>query len=192
MIRKGFPEDQRHRAAELYWQAFGPKLGRVLGQQERAVALISRSLDPSHAYCALDGSGTLIGFAGFRSPHGALTRDRLRDFTATYGTLTGCARWLAMRLLSGPEGTALMVDGLAVALSARSRGVGTALVEAVAREALERGYDRLELEVAVQNTKARNLYLRRGFEPAAQRQKRFFGWLTGITGTERMVRYVAP
>lgn len=37
-LRRGFPLDQRDAAARIYWDAFGGKLGRVMGPDARALA----------------------------------------------------------------------------------------------------------------------------------------------------------
>jgi ribosomal-protein-alanine N-acetyltransferase len=58
---------------------------------------------------------------------------------------------------------------LAVAPSARRRGLGSALVEAVAGAAAAGGARRLFLEVAADNTAALALYRRAGFAMAGER-----------------------
>ena len=40
IIHHGLPDHLRHDAARLYWQAFGGKLGRVLGPERLAFALL--------------------------------------------------------------------------------------------------------------------------------------------------------
>ena len=59
---------------------------------------------------------------------------------------------------------------LAVAPWARRRGVGAALVEAVAIEAVARGAGALFLEVAADNDAAVGIYLKTGFEQAGLRR----------------------
>ena len=41
-IERGLPDHLRAEAAALYWQAFGGKLGRVLGPEEAALRFLTR------------------------------------------------------------------------------------------------------------------------------------------------------
>lgn len=192
LVSKGFPETDRRAVAELYWHAFESKLARVLGPDRKALALIERALDPDYVICARDRTGNLLGVAGMRTDLGALTRDRFVDFLAVYGPFGGPLRAIALRLAAGPAGTGLGVDGLSVRPDARNRGVGTALVEAVAREALALGYDRMHLDVAGHNPRARELYARRGFESVEDWKSGVMAHLFGVRTLTRMVRRIAP
>jgi ribosomal protein S18 acetylase RimI-like enzyme len=59
------------------------------------------------------------------------------------------------------------MDGLFVAPEARSRGVGTRLLDAIAEEARLRGYREVRLDVVDENTRARALYERVGYRAVA-------------------------
>ena len=48
-IRHGLPEHLRPDAAALYWQAFGGKLGRVMGPNQRALRFLQRVIRADHA-----------------------------------------------------------------------------------------------------------------------------------------------
>ena len=98
----------------------------------------------------------------------------------------GCCR-TAARARKRPG---LLVDGIFVADSHRGRGVGSALIEALAREALSRGLARVRLDVTHENPRARALYERRGFVPVAQQSGRLLPWLFGFSGAVTMVRQV--
>lgn len=67
---------------------------------------------------------------------------------------------------------------LAVRPAARRRGLASRLVEAAERQAADAGAERLFLEVAEDNTAARGLYDRLGFE-AAGRRRRYYARETG-------------
>ena len=73
-ITQGFSDTERSQVAKLYWSAFGVKLGRVMGPDQRALGFIEDVLDPTHAICARDEHGSLIGVAGFKTHKGALDR----------------------------------------------------------------------------------------------------------------------
>jgi ribosomal protein S18 acetylase RimI-like enzyme len=70
---------------------------------------------------------------------------------------------------SAPEALAierpLEVETVAVLPTARGRGIGTALMDAVDAWARERGIEHLTLSVRTNNDGARRLYERRGFHP---------------------------
>jgi GNAT superfamily N-acetyltransferase len=57
------------------------------------------------------------------------------------------------------------VGGIGVVPSARRTGAGEALMRALHEEALQRGVERVWLEVIVENTAARTLYEKLGYEP---------------------------
>jgi ribosomal-protein-alanine N-acetyltransferase len=80
------------------------------------------------------------------------------------GSLIGFAVvWFA-----GAEGE---LGDLAVQSAWRRRGVASALIEAVVREAAERGATEIYLEVRESNEAARGLYERHGFEVINQRTR---------------------
>ena len=59
------PASLREAGATLYLEAFGPKLGRVLGHGTRPRAYLAEAILPDHALAALSGDGDLLGMAGF-------------------------------------------------------------------------------------------------------------------------------
>ena len=74
-----------------------------------------------------------------------------------------------------PEGAGVLtINGLAVALDARGRGVATALLEAAAAEAGRRGARKISLHVHSTNTSARRLYERHGYVIEGVHPNEFF------------------
>lgn len=179
-------------AAQLYWLAFRSKLGRLLGPDERALRLLDRVLRADHALVALAPDGTVIGVAGFRSPRGGfmvLGADSLAD---VYGLFGGWWRgWLIGLLSSEVDNQHFLIDGLAVAPVWRGRGVGTALLNALEHEAQRRGYDLLRLDVADDNHRARDLYLRHGFDPMRHDRLWLLAPVFGMRGSTMMVKRVS-
>jgi ribosomal protein S18 acetylase RimI-like enzyme len=170
----GLRPDQRARAAQLYWNAFAGKLGRVMGPQRRALDFIERVIAPQFAVAARDTQGRLIGVIGFRTPLGSFVGGGTGDLRASYGRIgglwrAGCLRALAQDLEPGT----MMVDGLAVCRDARGQGIGTALVETLCRYSQSQGYSALCLEVVEENLRARALYHRLGFVETGQRNSAF-------------------
>lgn len=164
IIVPGLRDEDRARAVSLYWQAFGGKLGRVLGPEPKAMAFIGRVLDPSHAISARDAAGQLIGVAGFKTHLGGFVGGGFSDLRAIYGLFGALWRAALLALLERDvENERFLMDGIFVDASARGQGVGTKLLDAVAREAHERGYREVRLDVIDSNFRARALYLRCGF-----------------------------
>jgi len=71
-VTTGIPDANRAEAAALYWDAFGEKLGFVMGPKYRALTFITRVLRSDHGICAFDDNGRLLGVAGFKTAQGAM------------------------------------------------------------------------------------------------------------------------
>lgn len=163
-LRHGIPESARDAAAQLYWQAFGGKLGRVLGPEARALPFVRAVMRPDHAIVALDDAGRLLGMAGYRSAEGSFAGGSVEEVRAHYGQL-GAAWRLPLLWALGHEAPDdhFALDGICVAADARGLGIGSALVEAICDEARARGHAGVRLEVVDSNPRARALYERLGF-----------------------------
>lgn len=183
----GLPEDQRTNAAELYDEAFGPKLRRAVGDTQQRIALLSASFVNPYAFCA-HVDGQLVGLAGFQTSQGRLTGG------ITFGelvSLLGPARgaWAALifslyerRPLPGQ----LVMDGIAVRQDMRGHGIGTRLLDELARYAERQGYRSIRLDVIDINPDARRLYERYGFEPVKTEQFAYLRWLVGFGAATTM------
>ncbi len=163
-ITRGFPENQRTAVAALYWQAFGAKLGHVLGPERRGIGFLSDILNPDFCVTARVSDGAVLGLAGFKTDTGSFTDGGWPDLVRVYGLLGAAWRAPLLALLERPlaEDTLLM-DGIAVTAEARGMGLGTRLLEAIAEEARARGLHTIRLDVIDTNPRARALYERRGF-----------------------------
>lgn len=187
-ISFGLPDHLRSQAADLYWQAFGGKLGRVMGPAPRAHAFLLRVLRADHCICALSAEGQLLGIAGFKSPHGSFAGGDAEDLQRIYGRVGAAWRSALLRLLqSDIDNDRFLVDGLCVAREARGQGIGSALMTALMAEASARGYGAIRLEVIDTNIRARALYERLGF--AASRSETL-GPLRHVFGFSRAVTMV--
>jgi ribosomal protein S18 acetylase RimI-like enzyme len=168
-IAHGFREADRPAIAALYWEAFGQKLGRALGPRAQALRFVERVLSPDHAVCAWDDDGHLLGVAGFKTHGGALVGGGWAEMAEVYGRAGALWRLGLLALLSrDTENARFLMDGLFVAPSARGRGVGTRLLDAIAAEARARGYREVRLDVVEENPRARALYERLGYRAVAR------------------------
>lgn len=193
MIRRleGLPPAAAIQAARLYWGAFAPKLGRLLGPEARAMALMARAVRADHALVAVTRDGNeVVGVGGFRSPQGGFMPLGPPHLAAVYGPWGGAWRAAVLRRLADSDDERFLIDGLAVAPDWRSRGLGTALIEALAAEARARGYARLRLDVADQNPRARALYERLGFGVVGHQRLWLLAPVFGISGSIAMDRAV--
>jgi ribosomal protein S18 acetylase RimI-like enzyme len=166
IVRSSLPDHLRPQAAALYWQAFGGKLGRVLGPDERALSFLQRVMRGDHCLYVMDVDGDLIGIAGFKSPKGSFASGETHDMRAIYGPAGAAWRGIALRLLQTEvDNDRFLIDGICVAQAHRGQGVGSALLHALMAEGRARGYGSIRLEVVDTNIRARALYERMGFAP---------------------------
>ncbi len=191
IIEKGFANPERAAIAALYWEAFGSKLGRVLGPARIALPFVAEVLSPDHAYCARTPGGDLLGVAGFKSADGALVDAGWGDMRRHYGVAGAAWRVLALSLLDRDvENARFLLDGICVSAHARGQGVGSRLIEALAVEARDRGYRAMRLDVIDSNPRARALYERRGFAAVDTRRLGVFSHLFGFRAATTMVRRI--
>jgi ribosomal protein S18 acetylase RimI-like enzyme len=191
-MRLGLPADQRGAAVALYWQAFGGKLGRVMGPEDRAFAFLDRVMRDDHVIVALE-DGRLLGMIGFKTPAGAFAGGGMADLRAVYGLAGGLWRGMLLRALSRDvETTRFLIDGICVSREARGRGIGTALVQALCDEARRRGHAEVRLDVIDTNWRARALYERLGFAATATERLGPLRHVFGFSSATTMVRRLQP
>lgn len=165
-ISLGLPRALRTEAARIYWQAFGVKLMRVLGPDDRAVAFLERALRSEFCMIAQSADGRLVGIVGFQTRSGAFAGGSVEDMRAIYGRAGAMWRMAVLRMLATEiREHKFMIDGICVIENARGLGVGSALIDAISVEAASRGYTAIQLDVVDENTRARALYDRLGFVP---------------------------
>lgn len=192
-VYSGLHAHLRASAARLYWEAFGGKLGRVLGPDAKALAYFERVIRTDHCLAAVDETGDLLGIAGFKTPSGSFAGGSWADLTAVYGRLGGRWRGLVLRLLgSDVDNDRFLVDGLCVARAHRGRGIGGKLLAALYQEGAERGYRLVRLDVISDNWRARALYERHGFLPTRTEKLGFVRHFFGFSSSTTMVRPLEP
>ena len=189
-IRLGLPHDQRRAAAELYWQAFGGKLGRVLGPEDAALLYLERVIREDHVFAALE-DGRLVGLAGFKTAGGSFASGTMDDLRDVYGRTGALWRGTLLRLLGRDlDNARFLMDGVCVAHEARGRGIGSQLVEAICAEARLRGYAEVRLDVIDTNWRAKALYERLGFSVAGQERIGALRHIFGFHSATMMIRRI--
>lgn len=188
-ITLGFDDAERPVIASLYWEAFGGKLGRLLGPEQKALPYIAEALSPDHAFCARNGAGDILGVAGFKSPQGALVNGQIAEMVPYYGMVGALWRTAALTALSSDvDNRRFLIDGLFVTSQYRGQGIGSRLLQSIAQEASLRGYDEVRLDVIDTNGRARALYERRGFEAVDRNRTGILSALFGFSSATVMVR----
>ncbi len=188
-IFRGLHPHLRPQAARLYWEAFGGKLGRVLGPDKRALVFFGRVIRADHCFTALDDAGQLVGIAGYKTPAGSFAGGTWEDLAEVYGRWGG--RWRGGVLWSlGREvdNDRFLIDGICVGKAYRGKGVGSMLLAALYQEAAERGYGSIRLDVIQDNFRARSLYERHGFRPTRTEDLGLLRFLFGFASSTTMVR----
>lgn len=188
-VRRGLPPGSKHQAAQLYWEAFGGKLGTVMGPEPRALHFIAAAMRPDHCFSAVAPDGQLLGIAGFKSPQGAFVGGHPRDLRAAYGLIGALWRSAALWTLSHEvDNHRFLIDGISVTREARGQGIGSALLRALYDEGEARGYGSIRLEVVDTNWRARALYEREGFVPVRTERLGPLRLLFGFSAATTMVR----
>ena len=188
-IFRGLHPQLRPQAARLYWEAFGGKLGRVLGPDDRAIRFLQRVIRGDLCFSAVGDGGELIGLAGFKTPSGSFAGGSWDDLTAVYGRLGG--RWrggILWALGREVDNDRFLIDGICVARAHRSKGVGSRLLAALYQEAAELGYGAVRLDVVQDNFRARALYERQGFRAVRTEELGVLRFLFGFASSTTMVR----
>lgn len=189
-LQHGLPGHQRRAAAELYWQAFGGKLGRVLGPDRAALMYLERVMQHDHVLVAIE-DGRLVGLAGFKTAEGSFVGGTVDDLRAVYGRAGAMWRGVLMRFPGHDVDEArFLMDGVCVARQARGRGIGSRLVEAVCAEARQRGYAEVCLDVIDTNWRAKALYQRLGFSVAGEDRIGPLRHVYGFRSVTTMVRRI--
>ncbi len=165
IYRPGLPEKFRSRAALLYDQAFGEKFSVAVRSMESRILLLNNCFLPEYAIVAeLDQK--LIGVAGFHTPTGSFTGGiTYRGLLSQLGFIKGnWAAFIFSLYARKPSPGELVMDGIAVDVDARGKGVGGRLLDEVAAYARDHGFDHVRLDVIDINPKAKKLYERKGFK----------------------------
>jgi ribosomal protein S18 acetylase RimI-like enzyme len=192
-ILHGLGAQYKPQAAQLYWEAFGGKLGRVLGPEARALAFFTRVIRTDLCFAAINDDGALVGIAGYKVPSGSFAGGSWADLTAVYGRFGGRWRGMLLGLLNREiDNDRFLLDGISVARSERGKGVGSLLLAALYQFAAELGYSAIRLDVIKDNWRAQALYERQGFQATQTAELGLLRYLFGFAASTTMVRPLPP
>ncbi|MGW1767118.1 GNAT family N-acetyltransferase [Streptomyces sp. NPDC002073] len=191
-LRHEVPEGGEDRVAELYWEAFGRKLGAALGPAPAGRAFIAAHLHRDRAVTAIEG-GRIVGVAGFRVGGYGLTGGTAGDVLRAYGVPRGLLRLPLLALLERtPTAGQLVMDGIAVDPGCRGSGIGGRLLAEVYAVAAAHGCTEVRLDVIDVNPRARALYERQGFKAGRTEQTPWLRRLMGFGAVTTMHRAITP
>lgn len=181
-ITRGFPQAQRAQVATLYDAAFGAKLGIAIPDAAARLILLQQAFDPAHSFAAMAGD-QVLGIAGFKTARGALTSgitaQRLRGLLGLFGAARAALVLSLFQRSLAPD--QLLMDGIAVAPSARGSGIGTQLLNRLLAYAAEERFHSVRLDVIDTNASARRLYERMNFVPTKTAHVGHLRWLLGFS-----------
>ena len=188
IVQRGFPECYRSNAASLYDEAFGSKFSLAVRSDQKRVSLLEDCFLPEYAIVAMTDN-KLIGIAGFHTPNGSLTGGVTYSYLVSrLGFLKGNWAALIFSLYERkPASGELLMDGIAVHSNFRGKGIGSKLLDAIARYASENKYDRIRLDVINTNPGARKLYERKGFKAVKTEEFPYLRWLLSFSSSTTMV-----
>jgi GNAT superfamily N-acetyltransferase len=173
-------------AGRIYARAFPELMTMMLRARADLGPLVMADLfDPTPNLWAAELDGTLAGVAWLQdelAPDGARIWPALRHYLPVCPAARGWfSSFLVHQVRLRPD--LLYLDGLAVADTARGRGVGRELLTFVIDEARRRHKRAVGLYVLEGSGQARAMYLRRGFRPVRRERLRVLRRFSGFTCT---------
>lgn len=113
----------------------------------------------------------------------------MRELRASYGMVGSVWRCGLLAILEREcEPGTLLMDGIFVDRTARSLGIGSRLLAAIEDHAISKGLKRLRLDVIDENTRARALYERKGFQPVSHRTMGHLHRVFSFSGATTMIK----
>ncbi|MCD4732734.1 GNAT family N-acetyltransferase [bacterium] len=185
--QRGFPDELRTSAAELYDAAFGAKLSIAIPNPISRKAILKEGLSPEFSFVAIH-DGKMVGIAGFKTEKGSLTGGisfrLLKRILGYWGAIR--AIFLLALFKRNQVADQLIMDGIGVSTKMRGSGIGTALLHRLIEYAKKDEYRSIRLDVIDTNPAARRLYERLGFVPIKTDQFASLRWLLGFGAATQM------
>ena len=162
-INKGLSENFKSPAAELFLEALSEKFIPILGRKDKAKRLIESSIEPGNCFY-IEEDGKLLGLLAFQTTEGSFLNPSLKELIPIYGIFRAILKAINLSLLQHKTKTGeLYIEAIAVTDFARSKGIGTKLIESITEMAVNKVYNCLTLQVIDTNPRAKELYKKLGF-----------------------------
>jgi ribosomal protein S18 acetylase RimI-like enzyme len=192
VIRDHLPEAHLPAGVRLYYSGLEEKLEPVFGPEEKALAVLPESIDPSRCLVALAES-RVVGILALQDRAGSFLDPSYTTMVRHYGTIAATFRTMLLMLLDHKAAPGdLYLDGLVVDPSLRGQGIGSALLTAFEDLAGENGFTTVSLEVIDTNPRARSLYERLGYRQIATHTMGPFSRLFGFRTTHHLTKHLPP
>ncbi len=190
----GINPEHKEEAARLYAIAFETKFKNILGKPEEVTQLLKEGINHQMAISVISDENELLGIAGFHLDKTSFIDLQLKDFVQQYGIVKGLYKSLLMAILfyRKPDNKGqLLMDGIAVKVGFRGRGIGKKLLTELEQFARDKNRSSIKLDVIDENPHAKRLYENMGFISIKYRKTpRFIYKLMGVSGVTTMVKYI--
>jgi GNAT superfamily N-acetyltransferase len=172
---------ERDRLAVVGWVTSGrSSLKCILGDKECRHRLLKNGINWDRVLIGYDGI-TPVGYAAFKHSWRGPFSPGIRPFIAEFGGFNGVLRYSLFMISEWREWYyGFYLYGLRVRKIDQRQGVGSALLKASAGQALCNAYQKIELEVQVNNHAAIAFYNHHGFTPIRTLGMSWLGRLLSI------------
>ena len=188
----GVPDKLRFSAATLIYDTFERKFRYTLGPRQKGISLIANSLRSEYGLAVLR-ENELIGIGGAKDDKGEFIQVSLLTWLRTYhirvlqSLVVG-----SLFFFRKVQPNVLWLDNLSVTKTARGQGIGTQIILEFIRYGNENGYRALKLDVINTNIRAKDLYIRLGFNITHYHNVPLpWSHLLGFTGVYEMTHALA-
>jgi len=155
----------KHRKSivKLLLSGVGGKIYPILGKGRKTKKLLEKSLNPENCFI-YEENGRILGFLAYQNWRHSFLTPSLRKFIATYGFFEGILKTVIL-LFTGFSFRVneMHIRSIVVSKSARGRGIGTKLFNAMMSYAKKKKVKTVTLDVVNTNSRAKMLYERLGF-----------------------------
>ena len=178
-IQRGLSQEFSRSAAELFFTAFEDKFVPILGNRGRAIDLLESSFVLDNSISAVE-DGRLLGVLAMQTERQGFIQLNFNHLRDHYGFGGGIIRAAKLALLQHtPDPSEMHIEGIAVADSARGKGIGTRLIDELISQAISQGCGTVTLQVVGTNQRALQLYERLGFRIEEHTRIWPINWIIG-------------
>jgi ribosomal protein S18 acetylase RimI-like enzyme len=167
-------------------------LAFILGDEACRYRLLAHAINWDRILIAYRDS-TALGYAAFKHHRRGPFSPGIAPFLCEFGRFKGGFRYLLFAIAECREWYyGFYLYGLRTIKHARHQGIATALLLETFDLARQSGYDRVELEVQVNNQCAQRLYIQQGFVRVRTTPVNGFGRLLPFPAVTNMRRSLTP